>query len=166
MVAKATFTNGYEMNKQTEALKDYAPKEMTMMEAIAEYTKAKDNVDFAKLNKYMKDELLDDDGYPTESALEIVKLWHWTDKRGWFDFIKSIWWTPSWGWHEHQKSKDEKVIIHTLELSTGGWSGNESVISAMQDNTMLWHMTWVQSRRGGHYIFELKGEHNDDEQTN
>jgi len=21
---------------------------------------------------------------------------------------------------------------------------------------MLWYMTWVQSRRGGHYIFEIK----------
>jgi hypothetical protein len=21
---------------------------------------------------------------------------------------------------------------------------------------MMWHLNWVQSRRGGHYIFELK----------
>ena len=41
----------------------------------------------------------------------------------------------------------------TLYISTGGWSGNEDLIGAMQNNAMLWIMTWVSSRRGGHYTF-------------
>jgi hypothetical protein len=29
-------------------------------------------------------EMLDDDGYPTEVALDVIELWHWTDAKGWF----------------------------------------------------------------------------------
>jgi len=112
----------------------------------------------ALIEKLKEQELLDEDGYPTEAALDIVETWHWYDARGWFGFIKSIWWYPDWGWDEgeepHEYRKDE--IVYRYNISTGGWSGNESIIRAMQKNEMMWHLNWVQSRRGGHYIFELK----------
>ena len=108
-------------------------------------------------------DFLDEDGYPTEQALEIVEKWHWDDARGWFKFIESIWHMRSWGWSEydepHEWSNMEQykdVMVHRYDISTAGWSGNESIIHAMQDNTWMWHLNWVQSRRGGHYIFELK----------
>ncbi len=101
---------------------------------------------------------LDEDGYPTEAALEIVRICHWSDSRGWFEFIKSIWYMSSWGWSEsdadHEYIKDSKV--HVYNISTAGWSGNESIIREMQNSNMMWHLNWVQSRRGGHYIFELR----------
>ena len=106
---------------------------------------------------------LDEDGYPTEAALEIVRIWHWSDSQGWFEFIESIWYMSSWGWHagsweeneaDHEYRKDKKV--HVYNISTAGWSGNESIIREMQENGMMWHLNWVQSRRGGHYIFELR----------
>ena len=50
-----------------------------------------------------KGDFLDDDGYPTDDALEIVKLWHWDDARGWFKFIEGLWAYHDWGW----KEKDE-----------------------------------------------------------
>lgn len=111
-----------------------------------------------KINLLMDDPLLDDDGYPTDSALDIVKLWHWSDSKGWFKFINSIWHLRSWGWHEglekDERNQDNKV--YRYNISTAGWSGNESIIHAMQQTDMLWSFTWVQSRRGGHYIFEDK----------
>lgn len=104
------------------------------------------------------EEELDDDGYPSDAALEIIELWHWSDVKGWFDFIQSIWYLRSWGWSEGLESdewnKDEQV--YRYNISTAGWSGNESIIHAMKENHMLWGITWVQSRRGGHYIFEGK----------
>ncbi len=107
-------------------------------------------------------ELLDDDGYPTDEALEIVEKWHWDDISGWFKFIESIWYLRSWGWNECDGGIDEwtqEKLLDTTKryhISTAGWSGNESIIYSMKQNHMLWAITWVQSRRGGHYIFEGK----------
>lgn len=112
----------------------------------------------ALIAKLMELYLLDDDGYPTSAALDIVEAWHWSDAKGWFDFIKSIWHLASWGWHEgeadHEYRKDKKV--YRYNISTAGWSGNESIIRSMEKNDSMWHLNWVSSRRGGHYVFELK----------
>lgn len=104
------------------------------------------------------DIFLDDDGYPTENALEAIEKWHWDDARGWFKFIEDIWYFHDWGWREEDEphSWDKNKIVHRYYISTAGWSGNESIIRAMQNNSMMWHLNWVQSQRGGHYIFELK----------
>jgi hypothetical protein len=113
-------------------------------------------------------ELLDEDGYPTDAALDAIKMWHWTDAKGWFKFIEGIWNLRSWGWSEldephewHKLEQYKDKMVHKYHISTAGWSGNESIIRAMQENEMMWHLNWVQSRRGGHYIFELR-EFNDD----
>jgi hypothetical protein len=97
-------------------------------------------------------EMQDEDGYPTEIALEIIERWHWDDLQGLFDFIEGIWWMPSFGWHK--ELNDEGATIY--KLATGGWSGNESIMHSLEQNDMIWHLTWVQSRRGGGYIFEVK----------
>jgi hypothetical protein len=112
----------------------------------------------ALIDNLMQEELLDDDGYPTQAALDIVQTWHWMDARGWFEFIKSIWNLSSWGWHESTVENDYNPdkVMRQYDISTGGWSGNEAIIEAMQANGWMWHLNWVQSRRGGHYIFELK----------
>lgn len=109
-----------------------------------------------------------EDGYPTEAALELVRKWHWTDLHELFDFVKSIWHLASWGWRDcdaaslaEDNPDYDKDGGDLLFISTGGWSGNESIISALQDNWMAWSLCWVQSRRGGHYIFkprEIKDE--------
>jgi hypothetical protein len=108
-------------------------------------------------------DFLDEDGYPTEHALEVIEKWHWDDAKGWFKFIEGIWYFHSWGWKEldepHEWNKLDQYkdkIVHRYYISTAGWSGNESIIRAMQNNSMMWHLNWVESRRGGHYIFELK----------
>lgn len=102
------------------------------------------------------DNLTDEDGYPTELALEAIEKWHWDNPKGWFEFIGSLWAYRDYGWHESdQKHEFLDKIVHRYNISTAGWSGNESIIGAMQKNEMMWHLNWVQSRRGGHYIFEL-----------
>lgn len=107
-----------------------------------------------------KGEFLDEDGYPTQDALTIVELWPYEDQKGWFIFIESLWAMKNFGWSEglarHEYYQDRAVYLY--ELSTAGWSGNESIIRAMEKNESLWHFVWVQSRRGGHYQFELDYE--------
>jgi hypothetical protein len=110
---------------------------------------------------------LDDDGYPTQEALDVIEKWvDFTEKgkREWFEFINSIWHLKSWGWSsgEATDEHDNRRKITLFEISTAGWSGNESIIAAMQQN-FLWTITWVQSRRGGHYTFEIQHEEEDDD---
>jgi hypothetical protein len=124
-----------------------------LLAQAAARTKAKNE----RIAVLMQEELLDDDGYPTDAALDIVELWDIADAKGWFDFIKSIWYYSSWGWSEGEEPHEyrEGKMVYRYNISTGGWSGNESIITRMQANEWCWHMNWVQSRRGGHYIFEL-----------
>lgn len=133
-------------------------KRPTMEELTAKLEKDKAEAKMAILHLIETNKMLDDDGYPTKSALDVVRLWHWTDAKGWFKFIESLWHLKSFGWSEGELPDDWKndTMTYQYHLSTAGWSGNESIIRAMQENDMMWHLNWVQSRRGGHYIFELR----------
>ena len=98
----------------------------------------------------------DPDGYPTDEELDQIKKWDCNDMVGCFGFIRSLW-TYDCYWLEGEAASEcsGKPVLR-YEISTGGWSGNEDIIEAMHGNVVLWLMTWVQSRRGGHYIFEIK----------
>lgn len=105
----------------------------------------------------MMNEWLDEDGYPTESCLEKIKNWPVGDsEEDLIEFIKSVWWATDWGWSEsvinHPYRKNRKVKEY--QISTGGWSGNESLMKAFEEN-IIWHFVWQSSRRGGHYVFHI-----------
>lgn len=89
------------------------------------------------------------EGYPTKKELKQIRNWPHTDFPGLMRFIEGIWHWPDWGW-----SQDGEHFY----LSTGGWSGNEDIIEAMQANTVFWTICWVSSRRGGHYVFRVYGQ--------
>lgn len=98
---------------------------------------------------------VDHEGYPKKSFLEAISQ---CDNRDFFDLIpilNSAWWAPDFGFRQ-EWIKDElhgKWVLK-LSLSTGGWSGNESIISALQSN--LFFMTSFYSHhRGGHYVFYI-----------
>lgn len=59
--------------------------------------------------------------------------------------IHNTWWMPDYGFRFHNKK---------LELHTGGWSGNESIIASIK-NSIFWRLFWKKSTRGGHYYFEI-----------
>ena len=110
-------------------------------------------------NKYSV-QPLDEDGYPTDGALELIENWTYEDPTGWLVFIRSIWHLRSWGWSESIAVSESfrKQEVYRYDISTAGWSGNEDIIRAMQKNHILWHETWYSSRRGGHYVFEVEKE--------
>lgn len=88
--------------------------------------------------------------YPTkEELLEIRKWGNIKDPATLFEFIHSIWWMPDWGWKQTKYRGKTKIYC-----STGGWSGNEDIISALR-NSIAYSLYWQQARRGGHYIFEF-----------
>ena len=129
----------------------------SLFEEATERLKKEREMKSALIQDLMYKDFIDDDGYPSESALTIIELWDFEDKKGWFDFIHGLWHMSSWGWNEDAADPeyDNGKEVYVYEISTGGWSGNESLIRAMEKNWGLWCTTWVQSRRGGHYIFEI-----------
>ncbi len=87
------------------------------------------------------------DNYPEQEDLDEIKTW--APEKGFHELlevVKSIWWTPEWGFSRRGNRYD---------ISTGGWSGNEEIIEAMQENFIFWSMCWVSTRRGGHYVFKV-----------
>jgi hypothetical protein len=82
--------------------------------------------------------------YPTDEQLEKIKTWDYSDIHGLMDYIHGLWEFAERGW-----SQDGSIYT----LITSGWSGNESIIGALQDNAMVWALYWDSSTRGGRHIF-------------
>ncbi len=94
--------------------------------------------------------LHDDTGeYPSEETLEFIRNFDCAKNRCLYlaKFIEKIWWAADWGYTMKGKK---------LYLSTGGWSGNEEIIDALQSNHVFWLMCWYETKRGGHYTFIIK----------
>ena len=110
------------------------------------------------LKQYDSD-FFDEDGYPLDGVLQAIRDWDMkNDFHNLMGFVQEV-----WHWGENQYS--QKDIVDTLgrpcteyELHTGGWSGNESIIDALQDNLIFWMMCWWMSRAGGHYWFRIRKE--------
>ena len=91
--------------------------------------------------------------YPDSADIERVKQWTFHEPDSFvkfMEFFRSIgnYWPSDapFGWTQNGR------IYH---VSTGGWSGNEEILEAMQDNLTFWMVCWREHRRGGHYVFTL-----------
>ena len=91
--------------------------------------------------------------YPTDEDLGLISNWSIKDITGWFDYVQSVWALTKWKIEDATDDITERPVTR-YTISTGGWSGNEELIGAMQRNWLMWNVTWVQSNRGGHYIFQ------------
>ena len=104
----------------------------------------------------MIDPTFDADGYPTEETLQYIEKYQDVhNPRRLVEFIGK-----AWHWPELAKWDDKsEVFPATLELHTGGWSGNEVIVSALErSDSLFWSFYWQKSERGGHYYFELPPE--------
>jgi hypothetical protein len=100
---------------------------------------------------------IDDDGYPTDDACNKVKDWHFTSVDDWQNlllFVQSLWRYPDWCTFKETLGK--AYNHYDWDISTGGWSGNEDLIRALEANNLFMAMCWEQSRRGGHYKFKVR----------
>lgn len=101
-------------------------------------------------------EWLDKDGYPTEDALMRITKWEVIDPIGCLDFVKDLWSYPDRVRDEVRPLPYDDTRTETVRcFSTGGWSGNESLIGAMKQNFGL-RIVWVMSKRGGYHEYVLK----------
>ena len=84
------------------------------------------------------------DGCISDETYDYIKTYS-KDTKGWLDFCEKCFDKVA---GTVRKDGGETTFI------TGGWSNNECVISAMQENYLMWGMCWYSSTRGGHYRFE------------
>lgn len=84
--------------------------------------------------------------YPSEVDLKYIKEFDLLKRpvKELLDHVEQIWEYGDWGF---------KRTYHNLQLHTGGWSGNEDIIEALQHNFLFWGMYWQKELRGGHYYF-------------
>jgi hypothetical protein len=89
--------------------------------------------------------------YPTQEDLDILSKWDFNQGsiKDFLDFLESSWWMADWGF----KLSGKRVL--KLQLHTGGWSGNEDIIDAIQKQFIFWSMCWTETHRGGHYYFKI-----------
>lgn len=101
-----------------------------------------------------------EDGYPTEAALEKIENWKYDDYENLLSFVQMLW---HWGSNQYStQCVEDDLGRQELEYTfhTGGWSGNEELLSALQANVMFWMMCWYQSQRGGHVKFRIRLKNN------
>ena len=87
--------------------------------------------------------------YP--EAKDLQKIREWDAIRCAFELIKFI---ESISWCDAVKIKGKRVW--QVEFHTWGWSGNEDIIDALQENEMFFTLYWLKTCRGGHYYFKVR----------
>ncbi len=92
---------------------------------------------------------MDSNGYPDDTEIETIRTWA-TDYNALMEYVRELWKYAKEGFWT--KTIDDEGDI-TYVIATGGWSGNESIIEALEENMMFWLMTWQMSRRGGQFTF-------------
>ena len=67
--------------------------------------------------------------------------------------IKNI--EKDWTYHDYIKLNRVYKSERTLELHTGGWSGNESILYALKRNRIFKAIFFYKHITGGHYWFRI-----------
>ena len=89
----------------------------------------------------------DGDGYPTEEAVDRIAAYDLTIQP-FEDFLELL--RRNWsGYGSWKRTKTR------LRLATGGWSGCEDVIGALQRNFVFQALCWQSSHRGGLHIYRV-----------
>lgn len=111
----------------------------------------------------MNEPTFDADGYPTDETLEQIEKWdvlagtrfHFEEA---MDFAGRAWSYPEM-WEKDPAFDADEYKGQPPQLryvfSTGGWSGNESIVSAIEKNLMLQSLGAWSWQRGGHYEYRF-----------
>lgn len=98
---------------------------------------------------YTTEELWDD-GYPTGAALDLLTSFTGTHAEL-FALVRTLWWFPELVSVAPTGDSREIAVV----LVTGGWSGNESIIGALQNSFYVQMRLWHSSTRGGRHEYRV-----------
>lgn len=98
----------------------------------------------------MPEPSFDRDGYPTDQTLQVITEWDYHDLPGLMAYIAKAWKYPNWA---------REVRPGRWVFSTGGWSGNEKLMSALRSNEYFSGLAWCHLYvAGGLWIFAISPE--------
>lgn len=104
---------------------------------------------------YTTEELWDD-GYPTDAALDLITGFTGTHAEL-FALVRMLW-SPYGVMHVAPTDDGSEISI---VLATGGWSGNESIIGALENSFYVQMRLWHSATRGGRHEYRVRaGEWN------
>ena len=89
--------------------------------------------------------------YPDINELRQIEHWPLKSHKDYVDlaeFVCNLWHYDDWATLKGRKVK-------TLRLATGGWSGNEDILKALDKNFMFGMTCWEMSKRGGLHIYKV-----------
>jgi hypothetical protein len=100
------------------------------------------------------------DGYPTDETLDAIREWDYHDFPALMEFVAGAW---KWDGLENKPSIIEPLFDSWYEDdgywwcgATGGWSGNESLLAALDGNTIFAALCWRASIRGGYAEYHVR----------
>jgi hypothetical protein len=101
----------------------------------------------------------DREGYPTIETYDKIADWPintFQDAIDAMEFVGRAWYYPEyWEVSENWTDPDYSKKVRRYVFSTGGWSGNETLISAIESNIMLQALGAYSWRKGGHYEYRF-----------
>lgn len=86
--------------------------------------------------------------YPSAATLRKIRRWPIATSEDCVDLLRFI--ESEFRWADRQVRRRGR----RWSISTGGWSGNEDLVAALQCNLVFWAICWMKSERGGHFVFE------------
>lgn len=84
--------------------------------------------------------------YPSHSELDKIAAWKPGDYSELIAYIEP---------YVNQYGRLTRLENGRVEIATGGWSGCEEIIVALQENHIFWAVCWQSSHRGGLVVFKL-----------
>jgi hypothetical protein len=121
----------------------------------------------------MDDPMFDEHGYPLKDTLDEIATW--PKSRGWGELMRFV--RAAWK-HAKQSDPDGGALVplhagwstNVWLAAPDGWSGNEDIIAAMQENTAFWGECFIEAPlapRPSYYKFAIPtppapcGDHRD-----
>jgi hypothetical protein len=112
----------------------------------------------------MLEPTFDSDGYPTDDTLDAIREWDFHDFPALMEFVEAAW--SDYGWFGRYGADDGPKLVGIQDPdeddgcwwcgATGGWSGNESLVAALDQNPMFSVLCWSASIRGGYHEYHVR----------
>lgn len=87
--------------------------------------------------------------YPSDDELKTISEWDYQDFPALAEYVCGL-----WHWSDLARLTGKRIL--QLRLATGGWSGNEDIIRALDKNPMFNLMCWQMSKRGGLHTYRIE----------